>query len=117
MADELAADGDVDGRLLLVTSDHPHLSTRQAKTFRSKFNSQNGAPSFVEASTRKNSPQPVNSSCQDSEKLNCHNQVLGYRACLGIYKCSYQLPKAWQYAGLQPKVVQGHFVIAAKAIL
>ena len=23
--DELAADGDVDGRLLLVTRDHPHL--------------------------------------------------------------------------------------------
>ncbi|KAA6427579.1 MAG: hypothetical protein FRX49_02242 [Trebouxia sp. A1-2] len=32
VADELAADGDVDGCLLLVTGDHPHLSTRQPKT-------------------------------------------------------------------------------------
>ena len=53
MSDELAADGDVDGCLLLVTSDHPHLSTRQAKTVRSKFDTQNGAPSFVGASTWK----------------------------------------------------------------
>lgn len=49
MADELAADGDVDGCLLLVTSDHPHLLTRQAVT--SSFDIQNGAPSFIGAST------------------------------------------------------------------
>ena len=77
MADELAADGDVDGCLLLVTSDHPHLSTRQAKTIRSKFDIPTGAPSFIGASTRRSFPQPVNSSCQDSEKHNCHNQALG----------------------------------------
>ncbi len=53
MPDELAADGDVDGCLLLVTSNHPHLSTRQAKTVGSKFDIQNGAISFVGASIRK----------------------------------------------------------------
>ena len=47
MPDELAADGNVDGCFLLITSDHPHLSTHQAKTVGSKVDTQNGAPSFV----------------------------------------------------------------------
>ena len=62
MPDELAADGDVDGCLLLVTSDHPHLSTSQAKTIRSKVDTQNEAPSFVGASTWKLCLQLVNRS-------------------------------------------------------
>ncbi len=36
--------------------------------------------------------------------------MLGYRACQGTYKCSYQLPQAL----LQPLIIQALFVIAAK---